>query len=67
MAKIRWFATDCCNMTDSSQIFAFFALAQALPSEPGECRCSDEKAIKMKGDLLTSIRREIDARLTQES
>jgi hypothetical protein len=34
MAKIRWFATDCCNMTDASQIFAFFALAQALPSEP---------------------------------
>jgi hypothetical protein len=34
MAKIRWFATDCCNMTDSSQIFAFFAVTQALPSEP---------------------------------
>jgi hypothetical protein len=34
MAKIGWFATDCCNMTDSSQIFAFFAVTQGLPSEP---------------------------------
>jgi hypothetical protein len=49
MAKIRWFATDCCNMTDSSQIFAFFALAQTLPSKSAECRCADETAIKIKG------------------
>src|SRR5260221_4913172 len=67
MAKIRWFATDCCNVTDSRQIFAFFALTQALPSEPRRMPCTDEKAIKIKGAFLTSIRREIDARLTQES
>ncbi len=28
MAKIRWFATDCFNRSDSSQIFAFFALTR---------------------------------------
>jgi hypothetical protein len=51
MAKIRLYATDCCNASDCSQIFAFFALGPLIRTL-ANVTASDDAAIKINGTFF---------------